>query len=158
MHNEEMCIDVFDGEMEPSVHAWNGGDWFVGMTRTEQAEFVALFRNLPIALELETSSGTVGIVHAECPVADWNDLPIAFEHENADAYIAACLWSRSRYDSKCVRPVENVRAVVVGHYSLDRWTTLGNHLYIDTGAVYDGRFTVLDAETLRPARSKAWVY
>jgi serine/threonine protein phosphatase 1 len=155
-NHEQMCIDVFEGVMEPEVHASNGGEWFLGLSRAEQAGYVMLFQNLPVAIELETTAGKVGIVHAECPVADWEDLHKAFGSEDRLAYIAACMWSRHRHEHRIQTLVDNVRAVVVGHSALGRRETLGNHIYIDTGAVFDGFFTILDAETLRPARMKAF--
>ena len=56
--------------------------------------------------------------------------------------------------------VGDVRAVVVGHTPLERMTSLGNTIYIDTGgwlpARYGNRdFTILDAATLRPATNPA---
>lgn len=67
------------------------------------------------------------------------------------AIIEAALWSRERITAMEHETVAGVRAIVVGHTPVERFTSLGNTLYIDTGAVFRGRdFTILDAATLQP--------
>ena len=57
-----------------------------------------------------------------------------------------------RFDKLFRDDVAGVRAVVVGHTPVERFTSLGNVHYIDTrGWRPPGRFTLLDAHTLRAA-------
>ena len=46
---------------------YNGGVWFVGLPLTEQQNYQVIFQELPIAIEVETAQGLIGIVHADCP-------------------------------------------------------------------------------------------
>lgn len=119
-----------------------------------RAEFSAAFDALPLAIELETEFGLLGIVHAECPFADWADLRVACTAEMAPKYMKmlreSILWSRDRIEEQRHDEVAGVRAVVVGHTPVERMTSLGNTIYIDTGAVFRGRdFTIIDAHTLK---------
>ena len=151
-NHEQMAIDwALCDRMDPQVYAMNGGAWNIGNTPAERMEFAAAFGALPIAIELETADGLVGIVHADCPVSEWGDLEPALTGPDAEAFISTCLWSRTRFNNHFGYGVEGVRAVVVGHTPVERWTSLGNVIYIDTGAVFRGRdFTILDAATLQP--------
>jgi len=60
-HDDYVCrFDTCD------VDNWvyNGGAWFAGLARDEQQEFAVQFSDLPVAIEVETSRGLVGILHA----------------------------------------------------------------------------------------------
>lgn len=82
-------------------------------------------------------------------------MPIRLEEGNP-FLIQQCLWSRRWFEKRIVEQIDGVRAVIVGHHALEKRTTLGNVICIDTGGNYgDGHSTVLDAATLRPARMTA---
>ena len=55
------------------VDSWvcNGGEWFTGLSLVERIAFALQFAELPIAIEVETPGGLVGIIHADCPVPSW---------------------------------------------------------------------------------------
>lgn len=134
----------------------NGGSWFLGLPRLEQENFAVLFRELPIAIEVETAGGLVGIVHADCPFASWHELQ--FELDGAPSGPGrlkqvqnTCMWSRTRIEHGEAHGVQDVRAVVVGHTPVYRPAALGNVFYIDTrGWRPDegGYFTLLNLATL----------
>src|SRR5690606_41351436 len=42
-----------------------------------QREFALAFEAMPFAIEVATRRGPSGILHADCPVQDWRDLPAA---------------------------------------------------------------------------------
>lgn len=154
-NHEQMAIDHVAGYSDARQYIGNGGGWFLAMTRPEQHLFADAFGALPIAITLETEAGPVGIVHAECPLADWRELLAALQGKASDQVGMLCMWSRDRATSGFTDDVAGIRAVVVGHTPMQHWTTLGNVIYIDTGAVFPGRdFTLLDAATLRPVDSK----
>lgn len=148
-------------EMDAPLYAANGGAWNIGQTPPERLRFADAFAALPVALELETEAGLLGLVHADCPGEDW----AAFAHaltlpelprSHRKAVIDAALWSRNRVEFGDRSDVAGVLAVVVGHTPVERVTSLGNVLFIDCGAwlqagATDRPFVVLDAATLRPA-------
>lgn len=174
-NHEDMAIRFPDGNMDVGNYAANGGSWNIGLQPYESLAFSDAFSNLPVAIELATSQGKVGIVHADCPMPTWrqltdaltlyqnlvpgvkNALPQGMGRITLNSIYEACLWSRDRVQGYGEQgDVPDVRAVVVGHTPMQRFTSLGNVLYIDTGAVFQGRgsaggfFTILDLDTLKP--------
>lgn len=159
--NHEEAAGLFAiGELSAGMYAQGfGGAWFIGMTPTERLPYLDAFAALPVAIELETEAGLVGVVHADCPVAHWHELePMLRMNLPAESAFALsmrdrCMWSRDRADKGLSSWVGGVRAVVVGHTPFERWTTLGNTIFIDTFGWRQGHFTLLDAHTLQPLRS-----
>ena len=129
-------------------HLRNGGRWLDVFRDDERERLVQLLQALPLAIEVETPQGLVGLVHAECPVADWDDLrskPLRAQQ------LHASLWSIERIRQNRADPVANVRAVIHGHATLRSMRVLGNSIYIDTGGWRSsGSFTLLDLHTLTP--------
>lgn len=156
-NHEDMAIRFAEGWGDAELYARNGGAWLISRMPCERGEFAAWLKDLPLAIELETAAGPVGIVHAGCPFAAWADVERALGSASGiarDALMDALLWSRERADGLLDGPVAGVRAVVVGHTPMRRVTSLDNHLFIDTGAWIPGRgeFVLVDAETLEPVR------
>lgn len=147
---------------------YNGGSWFAGINRDEQHEFAAQFACLPIAIEVETPLGLIGIVHADCPFPSWEQMRAELEQPESNKRLRLvqniCMWSRKRVDMVETHGVEGVRAMVVGHTPMKYQAILGNVHHIDTGGWMPDRgyFTLLDLHTLqtipatRPALSKDW--
>lgn len=134
----------------------NGGAWFMALTWAEREEFAAQFRELPIAIEVETSAGPVGLVHADCPFPSWKQLILALEAGASDDLPTngglrlvknACMWSRRRVENEERSGVVDVFAVVVGHTPLSCPRKLGNVYHIDTAGwrpKHGGFFTFLE--------------
>lgn len=163
-NHEDMAIRWPLGFMFAGHYVSNGGGWNVSNPPDVQKEFAAAFAALPIAIELETQAGLVGIIHADVPGLSWPAFVQAIENPALSAaaregLIDKAQWSRDRIDKLFRDEVAGVRAVVVGHTPVDAHTTLGNVHYIDTkGWRPPGRFTLLDAHTLRPVDppSRLW--
>lgn len=150
-NHEEMCI-----ESDPCMHLSNGGAWFLGMPELCKADYRLAFQELPLAIELETEQGLVGLVHADEGGAGWERLAALLrEPEQHPGLVANCLWGRTRILSMDDSDVSGVRAVVLGHTPVERITSLGNAIYLDTGAWKpdnkDKPFAILDAATLSQA-------
>lgn len=133
----------------------NGGLWFQGLLPAEKAEYATWFRDLPIAIQVETPGGPVGLVHADCPGGSWPEMLDALEALEGGALRDlrnACMWSRKRHESRDQSVIEGVRVVVVGHTPLDAPEKLGNVIHIDTAGwcpQAGGYFTLLDLHTLQ---------
>jgi serine/threonine protein phosphatase 1 len=158
-NHEQMAIDFAAGRIrEARLYMMNGGGWNLSSPPEFSKEIAAAFDVLPIAIELDTEQGPVGIIHADCPVPSWADCKARLSAPgldvDADSFVSACLWSRSRIQGAGDGEVGDIRAVVVGHTPMDRMTSLGNVIYIDTGGWLsaDRQFTILDAATLKPAQ------
>lgn len=155
-NHEDMAIRWPSGNMDVDNYVKNGGGWNVNNTQEVQAEFSRQFSELPIAIELETAGGLVGIVHADCPFESWKEFTASLEDPSVSnkmmrAICEAAQWSRERITALDDGIIAGVRAVVVGHTPMERATTLGNVHFIDTMGWRGRPFTILDAATLRPA-------
>lgn len=135
----------------------NGGAWFMSLLDAERGEYAARFRELPIAIEVETPEGAVGLLHADCPFPSWRHL-LAQLNGGADGgrlrnIKNACMWSRRRVELEDDSGVQDVRALVVGHTPLESPMMLGNVIHIDTAGwcpQKGGFFTLLNLHTLEP--------
>lgn len=156
-NHEDFAIRWPQGNMQAGHYVQNGGAWNVSNPPDAQAEFAAAFAALPVAIELETAGGLVGIVHADCPFDSWPDFIATLNDESVPHgmmkdVIDAAQWSRERVKNLFREEVRGVRAVIVGHTPMERLSSLGNTIFIDTmGWRPHGHFTLLDAETLLPA-------
>lgn len=134
----------------------NGGIWFQRMIESEQKKFQDIFSQIPIAIELETSQGKIGIVHADCVHNDFDALVHSLRNPQSNKMLRdilnSCMWSRSRYENRMFeqKNVKGVRALVVGHTPIPKPEWVGNVFHIDTAGWHPSGygFTVIDAESL----------
>ena len=151
-NHERMSMEYHMGMIPAGMLAMNGGAWVIGKTVAERLPFVDAFSDLPVAIELETDGGLVGIVHADCPSPEWSMFTsrLAMGGDVAATAAEAAMWNRSRCDFSDSSGVNGVRVVVVGHTPFESMAVLGNVLYIDTMGWRGRDFTIIDAATLRP--------
>ena len=125
----------------------NGGAWFMGLSSYDQLEYQAQFQCLPLAQDIETASGLVGMVHADPCVSDWAKLPEFMSNRNGRNSL---MWSRKRMESDDQSNVDGVKAVIVGHTPTPSGPIkLGNVWHIDTaGWHHSGHFTIINLDTL----------
>lgn len=150
-NHEDMAIRWPNGHMDAGNYADNGGSWNIGRTKEEQMLDADTFSSLPIAIEVETDNGLIGIVHAECPYSIWQDFTAALNNDEMprgrrDALESACMWNRDRITSHNQALVYGVHQVIVGHTPVEKPIMLGNTLYIDTGAVWGRELTVIQIQ------------
>ena len=148
-NHEQMAIDFAFGTgwpMSPMDYAANGGAWNIANSLKERETIALAFQDLPLAMEVETDQGLVGIIHAECPFDDWNK----FKESDEDFSVRnVAMWERNRWYNEDRSNVAGLRALVVGHTPIEEFEVLGNVRYIDTmGWRPKGKFTVLDLSTL----------
>lgn len=153
-NHEDMCIRYPNGNMDAANYCANGGAWNVGNPRHLQMAFSCALGALPIAIEVETESGLIGIVHADCPFPNWRDFVVSLDDASMSntmwkAIYEAAIWSRERIQEEDRSGVPDIRALIVGHTPLKKPAVLGNVYYIDTGGwLSNGHFTVLNLATL----------
>lgn len=94
-------------------------------------------RQLPVAIEVQTSRGLVGLVHADVPSGmSWQDFVSNLERGDEDS-LQCAFESRDRIKSRDESGVRGIGRVFVGHTV--QWEgprRLGNVFAIDTGAVF----------------------
>lgn len=126
-----------------------GAEWWFLIEEEKQAKIINYFENLPIAIELNTNKGKVGIVHANCPCSSWNDFKNGLNTEEGSKYANKAIWTYFRDENK--RKVEDIDYLIVGHTTVNEYIQFENIHLIDTGATYQtGYFTILDLNTLKP--------
>lgn len=160
-NHEDMAVRFADplNRMDVENYGRNGGSWNIAHTQPERLTVADTFRDLPLAIEIETAQGLIGIVHADCPFGSWDTLRAALAKPIRKSLRDMLMWSRLRIESGNAETVEGVRAVVVGHIPVQRPVTLGNVIHIDTTGWMPhrgGRFTFLDAATLCPAERRLY--
>ncbi len=144
-NHEQMAIDWLEYPLSPSVYSYNGGDWFIDKSKEEQMMFADAFKELPIVIEVETKNGKIGIIHADCPVESWNNIEEALTGEFHEAFQQTCIWDRTRINSRNTMGVKDIHKVYVGHTPVRDVASLGNVVYVDTGAVFNGgKLTVIE--------------
>lgn len=130
-NHERMIIDYYEEtNAEPDwIMLHNGAEWFLELSKQEQAPYVRAFKQLPQRIQV----GNTGIIHAEAP-EDW----LVPDPEYTS------LWSRQRIQYKDVKGTKNIEKVYLGHTPTRTRTTLGNNIYIDTASsdLGAGPFTI----------------
>ena len=136
---------------EGVLHEKHGGSWLRALPMDERTKIGERLSALPIVIEIETSKGLVGVVHADLPFDDWTDVySIDWRRlDEMNSPAGQCLWSSTRFRRNYPGEVRNVRAVVHGHVLTAEARLLGNSFFIDSGGWDDGAFTFLELEDLR---------
>lgn len=145
-NHEKMIADSVTGD-DTSAYLCvvNGGTWFFTMFEHEKDAIVEAFNKLPIMIEVETPTGLVGIIHAQVSLNNWVTTkqaittPGAFEED----VFENCIWGRTKINRMDETPIHGVTKVYCGHTPTKDVVVLGNQHYIDTGAVYTGKLTVV---------------
>ncbi|WP_313645669.1 metallophosphoesterase [Pseudomonas sp.] len=149
-NHEALAISCFHGgRLDLQMYRAAGGGWFIDSPRERQAVFVEQFLQLPIALELQTPTGPVGLLHADSPFDDWPALRDSLLFDDDAQVREVCQWSRRRLKSANATPVRGVQALVVGHTPVLQAKRLGNVWHLDTAGWASGHFSLMDLHRLR---------
>lgn len=136
-NHEEMILTVApDSEEGRNWYQSYGGDWWLGLDAVSRRTVLAAFADLPLAIELETAHGRVGLVHADIPKGmSWPTFLRLLEMGDAETRSTA-LWGRSRIRRRRSSAVKGIDRVVCGHtITPDRKIAVkGNVWFIETGA------------------------
>lgn len=153
-NHEQFVLDSGDPEQYELWVNHNGGEWWLALDRVQRERFMLAFRDLPLALEVITTQGIIGIVHADVPAqGSWDAFIKRIEAGDADAMFYA-MWSRNRIAGVVSSiPVHGrVDRVYCGHTPTRAPVVVDNVHYIDTGAVYcsegylDARLTLVEIQ------------
>ena len=141
-NHEEMAIYYTCGQWEEESYRRNGGGWFIDLPKDTQQSIAQAFLTMPIVIEVETKEGMIGVLHAEPAGQRWIDFLSALKNDDSHAKETA-LWARRRIGVRDRSTVSGIAMIYVGHEPLEKPATLGNVRYIDTGAVYGGKLTMV---------------
>lgn len=146
-NHEDMAIRFARGNAIDRDNYWtNGGAWLISKLKDEQHEYAVALDQLPYAIEVETKTGLIGIVHADCPTSSWNGFRTLLSGKGWNRYYKNhCMWSRDRIGDNDLSGVRDVTALIVGHTPVTHVCRLSNVFYIDTmGWRPEGRFSFID--------------
>jgi serine/threonine protein phosphatase 1 len=160
MGNHELMsmAHACNGGEDAADHVANGGAWMAAMGPEEQLEYAEAFAGMPLAIEIQTARGPVGVVHADMPPGlSWQSLVTELDAGNRDS-ANWLLWSRQRLEAaaqgEATPDVVGIRRVYVGHTTVKKPAAVGNVCYIDTGAHFGGQMMLIDANTGALAASR----
>lgn len=138
-NHEQMMMDALHlkdpREKQQAIQLWsqNGGSWYYDLPfeyRLRARKLSWLVNDLPNAIQV----GDIGVIHAEAMGTDWELLKV-----DQGSYCREFgMRARQRYTRKSASRVRNIKAVVVGHTPVENPIVLGNHVYIDCGACFNG--------------------
>jgi len=116
---------------------WNGMGWVNKESNETLLKIQQALSKLPIAMEVETDRGSVGLVHADVPKGlEWGDFVMLLGIGDGEV-INTALWSRERVETGDDSGVVGIDRLFVGHSI--QWsgpTRLGNVYHIDSGAIF----------------------
>lgn len=149
-NHEQMAIGVAAGRHDLANYLQNGGGWFLSMDEEHQQRMAAALDTLPLCIEVETSAGLVGIVHADIAGNDWKAFTDQLEsprsNNHAKALAETAMWSRDRIRDMDQSGVSGLSLMFVGHTPVKQPIRLGNVCYIDTGCVFGRALTMLQID------------
>ena len=151
-NHELMTIAHACGTKEDAdEHIVNGGGWMATMPDDVKLEYAQAFAALPLAIEVQTAAGLVGLVHADIePGVSWQALVAELESGSRDS-ANWLLWSRERINrlAQGIRTpdVDGVSRVYVGHTPVKTPMLAGNVAFVDTGACFGGQMILIDIGT-----------
>lgn len=146
-NHEQIVIDACTTGVDREWYIAHGGGWFYARPEAERLRYAEAFQRLPVAIEIDTAMGLVGMVHSEV-LGSWSGY-IRNLVEDAWPITQRQLWGQKRFKKFDCTPVEGLDMLVVGHVRVPAVTELGNTYYIDTGCHKTGTLTVLPFEDIR---------
>ena len=123
-----------------------GGDWRAEIRDQDLVRWMVALEELPLAIEVETLHGAVGIVHAGVVNRSWLETAKGIKYSTSKVIAVALLGQeRDGWDGKPRTEVEGLKALVTGHEPFRAPQTDGHWWRIDTGAGYwtNGHMTLL---------------
>jgi serine/threonine protein phosphatase 1 len=153
-NHDDLAIRITLGTCIIEKYIEGGGQWNVDNSLEDRQRFADAFKPLPFAIQVETSDGPVGIVHADCPYDTWKEFTEKLEAQTEGTQVMKspkhdAMWNRQRLKRGNHDVVPDVKAVVVGHCTVPVAKVLGNVHYIDTGGWTSRRtYTFLKLDTL----------
>lgn len=135
------------GHVDLRMYRSAGGAWFLDLPPKEQARIAERLEALPVAMQVQTAFGAVGLIHADSPFATWQQLQESLENDDPQVR-EVCQWSRRRLRAEDDSLIEGIDAVVVGHTPVGTPRVLGNVWHLDTAGWSSGFFSLLNIASL----------
>lgn len=143
-NHEQMMLDELSSS--GNVNHWlaNGGGWFFNLDYDKERLAIALSHlvaGLPLIIEVMTEGERVVVCHADYPHNEYAyDKPVDAEQ---------VIWNRERVSAAqdgIVSPIAGADLFIFGHTPVRQPLKYANQMYIDTGAVFCGRLTLVQIQ------------
>ena len=113
-NHEEMLLSS-DNPIKFLNWMMNGGEWWLQQDESTQEKFQLAVSQLPLAMEIESPWGRIGIVHADVPEGlSWPQFVGALESGDDKVHWMA-IWGRARAEGKITSGIDGIDRVVCGH-------------------------------------------
>jgi len=138
-NHEQMALDSLNNN-DFALWTMNGGIWFSRLEHEQQKRALALIEaceRLPHIIEITCANGLNVIAHADYPATDYQWAK--------KVSLQRVLWERDRLMGFMAGKGQGIGGADhfwFGHTPVDKRYDFGNLHYIDTGAVFDGYFTL----------------
>lgn len=141
-HEDMMCAGVLRGYTRDWYR--NGGEWYEKLPESEKERirpYIEKANELPYIIRI---GNVFAVAHADVmySISEYEEAHMTSTMKDA------LLWGRYRINFADRTPIDDVDVVIVGHTPVARPVLLGNVLYIDTGACYGVKLTVLSDDTV----------
>lgn len=169
-NHDQMMIDSAHDDQVKENWIKNGGAWAWAFASEELAQWRDWLDTMPLAIEVPTAHGLVGIVHADPLVPTWGMLRDSlsqlkrrpgqahFHSWDAPPAVQEIMWSRelakvlakTAQQKLPLAPIPDLHALVIGHTAARAPINVANIWMIDTGAGYaksHARLTLMDLHT-----------
>ncbi|HDR0673394.1 metallophosphoesterase [Pasteurella multocida] len=138
-NHEQLAINGLEGNNQ-SLYAWlyNGGNWYFELDpiQKQKAEkLITQCKELPLIIELSIAEKKIVIAHADYP---HNKYEYGKEVSNKGV-----IWNRDRVENDSHISIDGADMFVFGHTPMKEPEQMGNRFYIDTGAVFNGKLTLM---------------
>lgn len=142
-NHEEMAMNALsEGDHQQWIR--NGGDWFYQLDSVQMIEAkhaINRCREIPLILHLLLDDKIVVVAHADYPAAHYA--------WGAEVDYSEVVWSRSRIESLQKgrgAAITGADAFYFGHTPLSAPLSAWNQHFIDTGAVFGNRLTMVQVQ------------
>lgn len=152
-NHEQACLWYLDNRMDANELFRMGGQWLVNQIDHSFYPFIKQsLSSLPLAIEIKTSQGIIVLAHANITGNSWYQFKEVLINEDESSDFTpnrdVIMWDKSRFKTQNTTIIDDIRALVVGHSKTRYPVVYGNTYFIDTGAVWSGKFTLLELNTL----------
>lgn len=148
-NHEEMLIQAYEDKLlgnSARMLYQNGGEWFWECSPDKQKAIYEAFKSLPLAMEIESPNGLIGIIHAEVPYNDWEKFRGVTKAELEWNVQATAQWARTKYDFQDDESIKGLYKCFVGHTPTKSGEVeqLGNVYYSDLGSFFRNKICFVE--------------
>lgn len=138
-NHERMLIDAYR-DNPTARYVAHGAGWWPTIADESKGLIIDKLSSLPLAIEIESNNGIVGVVHADVPAGvTW---PAFLAELDNQAFEDVALWGRERIKKHYRDGVPDAWRVCTGHTWVPRPLRLGNVIALDITGGGDGSLAI----------------